>query len=251
MAGIAGITEFQLSFQVSPIMLTHGIADNFEGGMLPIISITDSADFESILQAGPAVPLDDFFAQYIPVDALMVENDIAQYPFANQSVAANAIIVGPLALSLRMICPVKDQGGYKSFIATMSNLQSQLAKHNLAGGTYTVATPAMYYTECLLRRLVQISGGPMQAMQEWRWDFFQPLLTLAQAAQSQNNLMQKLSNGTAFRGEPAWSGAEPTIGVPPSLVTGGAGVVPAAQGASGSNATAPTGFVSATGSLQQ
>lgn len=231
-------------------MLTHGLAENVYGGMIPIISLTDPGNFpDGLLGESGNLSLDDFFAHYVPVDASLVDQEVALYPFANQAVAANAIIVNPLSLALRMICPVKDKGGYSRLISIMANLQAQLTKHNLAGGTYTVATPSLIYTECLLRRFVQVSQGPTQAQSEWRWDFMQPLLTLSQSVQSQNNLMNKLSAATAFKGAPTWSGAEATVGLPPSLATGA--TVPAAQNPTGSNAAAPFGFSPGTGSLQQ
>jgi len=242
--------SFQLNYQVCPIMLTHGLAENVEGGMLPIISLTNPDNFSGgLLSNAGDLGLDDFFAQYIPLDASLADQDAALYPYANQSVAANAVIENPLAVSLRMICPVRESGGYSLLLATMTNLQAQLTKHNLSGGTYTIATPSFIFTDCLLKLLKQTSAGPAQAQSEWRWDFIQPLLTLSQAVQSQNNLMNKITAATAFKSQPAWSGGEPTVGLPPSLATGV--TVPAAQSPSGSNAAAPFGFSPGTGSLQQ
>lgn len=244
-------SDWKLSFQVSPIILTYGIAASTPGGMVPIISLTESNnfDFGLLSSGGSDLELDDFFAQYEPLPGSNLEAwAVGEYPFANQSVAANAMIAQPLRISLKMICPVRNSGGYAAKLATISSLKSSLDSHIGSGGTFTVATPSYIYTNCLLLGLNDVSDGTsQQAQTAYQWDFYKPLLTLEEAAQAQNSLMSKISSGTALPansdGSVSWSGLAPTVGVPPSLA--GPSLVPAASGAAGagvsSTITSPTG----------
>ena len=77
--------------------------------MLPIISITEALNFTvGILSGGENIELDDFFANYQPIPGgTLIDQDIGEYPFANQSVAANAVIAKPLKIPMMMICPVR------------------------------------------------------------------------------------------------------------------------------------------------
>lgn len=231
-----GLAAYKLSFQISPIILNGGLASAIPGGMLPIISITESLNFVSGLlgSGGEDVNLDGFFANFEPLPGTeMIDQTIGNYPFANQAVAANAVIAQPLPISLIMICPARETIGYATKLAVMTALKATLQQHNAQGGTYTVATPSGFYDNCLLVRVVDASAGQSkQAQDRWRWDFVQPLLTLQQAQQAQNSLMSKMSNGTQLTGDPpAWSGLPPTVGQPPSLA--GPSVVPALSGPAG------------------
>lgn len=231
-----GLAAFKLSFTVSPLILVGGVASAIPGGMLPVISITQSADFDlGILSGGDNVDLDDFFAVYEPLPgSTLIDQMLGEYPFANQAVAANAVITQPLVISLLMICPVRDEGGYPEKLAIMTSLQATLAQHNGSGGTYIVATPSFYWDNLVMLRMTDASiAESKQTQNAWRLDFRRPLLTLAQAQQAQNALMSQLSSGTQINGQPSWSGAQPTIGNPGSLAT--PSVVPAASGTAGSN----------------
>ncbi len=117
-----------------------------------------------------------------------------------------------------MICPVREGGGYQTRHAIFSALRSALAQHNLSGGTYTVATPAYLYTNCIMTGLRDVTqGDSKQAQTHWQWDFVQPLLTLSAAQQAQNSLMSKISAGTPVTGDPpSYSGQQPAIDTPPS-----------------------------------
>lgn len=238
-----GQAAFKLGFQLSPIILTGGVANLIPGGMLPIISLTEAVNFTTGLLSGGDLPdLDNFFANFQPMPgASLIDNQVGEYPFANQQTAANAIISQPLMVSLRMICPVRDPFGYAAKLATMMALQSTLASHNNSGGTYTVATPSYFYTNCVMLGMKDVTAGDSkQAQVTWQLDFRQPLLTLEQAAQAQNSLMTRLSSGTAIDGIPSWSGLSPTVGLPPSLAAGS--IIPAASGASGSAVASSVGL---------
>lgn len=236
MSGLS--TVFKLGFEISPVILTNGIATNIPGGMLPIVSITEAANFVTgLLDGGSVLSLDNFFAHWLPIPGgTLANNQIGMYPFANQTVAANAIIAQPLQISMRMICPVKSSGGYAAKLVTISALQAALAMHNNMGGTYTVATPSFLYTNCVLLGMKDITGGgeSKQLQTEWQFDFLQPLVALADAQSAMNGLMSKISSGTPISGDPAWSGLEPSVGVPPSGAA--PSLIPAATQLSGSSA---------------
>ncbi len=237
-----GLAAYKMTFNLSPIIFTGGIAGLIPGGMLPIIAITEALNFPiGLLGAGSDdLDLDDFFAYFQPLaGGTFIDQQIGQYPFANQTVAANAVISQPLGISLEMICPVRQAGGYATKLATMIALQTALSQHNASGGTYTIATPSRFYENCVMLRMTDTSGGQSKQLQErWRLDFTQPLLTLQQAAQAQNSLMGKITAGVPIGGDPLpWSGLTPTVGVPSSLA--GSSIVPSLTGAGGASVASP------------
>ena len=208
-------SDFQSSYVLSPIILTYGIAANVDGGMIPITSLlNDDAEDDP----------NNFFAQFQPLpDATLIENQFGEYSFANQTVAANAVITQPLRISLRMICPVRNPGGYGDKLAKITSLKSSLDQHINAGGTFTIATPSFLYTNCLLLSLRDVSGQgeSKQAQSAWQWDFKKPLLTEEDADAAQNTMMNKISGGTPLikddNGEIQQSGPQLTTGAPSTL----------------------------------
>lgn len=203
-----GQTLYQLGFQVSPIILMQGIANAIPGKLLPIIAITESANFVNGLVAGNIeVSLDDFFAQYVPSSGgTLLNNQIATYPFANQTVAANSIIAQPLIIGMTMICPVRKRAGYLFKLAILSALQKTLSLHNSLGGTYAVLTPAYIYVNCLMQSMTDVSSAETRQRQwQWQMQFIQPLLTQAQATQAQSNLANQITSGNRIVGTPSWS----------------------------------------------
>lgn len=201
-------STYDLAFQVSPIILVGGIASQSLGGMLPIIALTgQAAAFAQGVVTG-GLNEDAFFAKFLPIPgSTLISNAIGTYPFANQQVAANAIIQQPLNVSLEMISPVKDRGGYLTKLAIYTALQSSLVAHNNAGGTYNIATPAYIYTNCLLTGMTDITGGDTNQKQvKWQLDFVQPLITQQQATASYNALMSRAAGGQQITSS-SWSGA--------------------------------------------
>jgi hypothetical protein len=217
----AGTALFKLAFQLSPIFLTNGIAANIPGGMLPIIAVTEAANFVlGLLSGGENIELDDFFAHFQPLPgSTLFSLEIGNYPFANQAIAANATIQTPLQLSMLMKCPVRNTLGYLAKLGTMIALQQVLAQHATSGGTYTICTPSYFYTNGILTSLRDASDAESHQVQNaYQWDFVFPLLTLQQAQTAQNNLMGQLTNQTQISGgTPSWSGTGPTVGNPASL----------------------------------
>jgi len=242
-----GFIAFKLAYQISPIILTGGIASAL-GGALPIVALTQTGanSLGSILAArGPDVTLDRFFANYSPLPgSSLINQQIAHYPFANQSIAANAVISQPLNISLLMTCPAQPApaipgntnfsiggvglqptsvpflGGYSSKLAVMTALQNTLAQHNNSGGTYSIVTPSYIYTYCIMTGMRDVSGGGSQQVQyQWQLDFEQPLVSTAAAQTALSGLMQKMTNGSTIAGTPTWTPAGLSVGNPLSLIT--------------------------------
>lgn len=210
---------YDLAFQRSPIILVGGIASNTLGGMLPIVALGGQAlgAVQGALTSG--ISTDDFFATYLPIPgSTLINQQIATYPFANQTVAANSTIQQPLTISLRMIAPVKDTAGYLTKLAIWTSLQNALAAHNAAGGLYHVATPWYIYTNCILQSITDTTGGEGRQQQIMaQWDFVQPLVTQMQASSAYNSLMSKLVSGSqvtppTVAGTSIWSNASTAVG---------------------------------------
>jgi hypothetical protein len=222
-----GRTVYQLGFEVSPIIFTDGIA-RFAGGFLPVIAVTEGPNIlASALSGSNPFNLDKFFAHFTPVPGGKLANfAIGQYPFANQSVAANAIISEPLTLSMRMSIPVNKPGGHTAKLITMTMLKTVIQKHANLGGTYIVATPAGFYTNCILTGLTDVSTGDSPIPQNtWQWDFMQPLVTLQAAAAAQSTFMNTVSQGLPTAGSLNATASSAAV---PSVIsgTGIAGVNP-------------------------
>ena len=225
----AGQTAYQLAFEISPVMLCGGIAQRF-GGFLPIVSLTEAANFTSGLLSGgmSALSLDNFLCHWKPLPgATLQNNEFGRYPFANQSVAANAVIVQPLTVSMLMLCPARTEGGYAAKLPSFIALKIALDNHVQAGGTFAVLTPTYLYINCILTGLRDISGSESrQPSIMWQWDFEQPQISLAAAAGAQANNIAAMTNGTQTDGAssgPAYATPQQQGG----LVTT---TVPAAQG---------------------
>jgi hypothetical protein len=235
-----GLAAYKLSFQLSPIILTGGIATAIPGGALPIISITEAINFtEGLLSGGDNLDdLDGFFANFRPLPgSSIIDQQIGKYPLANAAIAANSVIAQPLAISMRMICPASAEGSYATKLATMLALQATLSQHNAQGGTYTIATPSFFFVNCVMTGMRDTSAADdKQAQNTWQLDFEKPLLTLADAQQAQNNLMSQITNGTAIDGVPSWSGLAPTVGNPASVAA--PSIIPAASNPAGSGTAA-------------
>ena len=189
---------YKLAYEKSPIFLTDGIASFVPGNILPLIAITEAVSLATSAIAGNiSLNLDDFYATFWPLPgSTLHENQIGNYPFANQQVAANAIITQPLRVSMRMNCTPRLQGAMVSRIMTATALKLALDNHNLSGGTYSVLTPSYLYQGCILTSFKDITSGDSKHQQtDWQLDFVQPLLSLSAAESVQNSTMSKFTNG--------------------------------------------------------
>ena len=193
----AGASQYNISYGVNPIILTNGVASSVLGGAISLASIMQAMSFSG-LDGTTDVGQDLFAAQFYPVPgSTLVDNQIGSYPFANLAIAANAIINQPLRVSLLMRVPASvANGGYGGKLSLMTALQNTLAQHIQNEGTFVVATPSFFWTDCILLTLTDVSGGEtLQPQTEWRWDFVKPLITQSQAAATQNNAMSAISSG--------------------------------------------------------
>jgi hypothetical protein len=234
----AGMEIFKLGYEISPIILVNGIASQIPYQMLPIVALTQAADFTLGLLSGNDLPnLDSYFAHWKPLPGTtLIQNQIGSYPFANQAIAANAIIAQPLQISMLMNVPVQTEGGYTAKLAAMTVLQQTLVAHNAAGGTYTVATPAQIFTNCILILVRDVSGGESKQVQHtWQFDFVQPLITINQAQQVYNSLMNKIAGGLPTGLTPSWSGLSSTTGS--NLVGASGAAIPSVTNLTGSLAS--------------
>jgi hypothetical protein len=201
----------QLSYQVCPIILTGGIAGQIPGGMLPMLSLFTTGETTSLGLPFDIGDLDDAFGAFnVLPGGTLVSQTIGKYPFANQSVAANAVIREPLTLSVIMDTPMRGPNAWDVKQMIMTALKATLENHNDVGGTYTVATPAYMYDNLVMTSLTDNSRGNNSLPQNaWRFDFERPLVALAELQGAQNQLMQKISNGTPTNG--AISGPSPGL----------------------------------------
>lgn len=218
------------------------------GGLLPLIAITEAINFPlGLLTGGDNQDLDDFFAAFAPVPGgTILEQEIARYPFANQGVAANAVIAQPTRIAMLMVCPARNNFGYYEKLAVIEALQAAMSLHNSTGGLYHILTPSFIYLNCIFRRMSDVTPGfSKQPQATWLLEFEKPLVTLADAQSAQSSLMTQLTALTkvnATNGALSYSGALATIPAPslaspaaspaliPTPVTGGStGTAPSLQ----------------------
>jgi hypothetical protein len=221
------LDDYKRIYQINPIFLTGGAARGAPGGMMPLLAFTDSVAFGSNLLGSDFYDMDNAFAtfQVMPANSNLIEQTIGQYPFANNLVAANAIIKQPINVSMLMLTPMRGPNAWSIKMSTISALKATLDNHNNAGGTYTVVTPAFVFIDMVMLEFSDISMGQNPLPQNaWRLTFHKPLITLAQAAAAQSNLLSKLSAGTQTDGGNvgASSVGSPTGANTPSVGAGGA-----------------------------
>lgn len=206
---------YTLAFQVSPIIFSGGLFASTPGMLMPIVGVLGGlAGFAQGAASSGSLSISDFPWQFVPLaGATPINNTAATYSFANQRVAGNAIVKQPNVLSLRMIMPVKDTGGFITKLPIFTSMLSTIEQHIDAGGTFTVAMPSYISTDCLLLRITDITAGTMQQQIEWQWDFERPLISLQSAQTAMNGLMSKISGGQQITSS-AWSGGQAAAGSP-------------------------------------
>jgi hypothetical protein len=223
---------YRLLYQISPIFLTNGIVGNHAaGGMLPLLALLDADAYTSIYSqgvnainpTGVSLSLDNAFAVFQPVPGgSLIEQSIAEYPFANLSVAANAIVRNPTNVSLIMMTPMKTSQAWALKLATMTSLKNTLDTHNNLGGTYTVFTPSWTYTNMLMKSLIDVSTAQSPLPQNsWRWDFHRPLVSMTDIAGAESNLYSKITAGVPT--DATTTSALTATGVPANTINLGLG----------------------------
>jgi len=207
---------YDLSFQVSPIILKDGIASSMPQGLLPIIGLTGQMfGFLQGASSSGSASLNDFPIRYVPIPGgTVINNAIGTYPFANQQVAANAVIQQPTNISLLMIAPVKDSGGYLSKLSHFTSIITAVTNHNNAGGTYIIATPSYIYTDCVMVSMTDVTTADTKQQQvQWQIDFVKPLISLQDAAIALNGLASRTAGGGQITSS-KWSGPNAVVGQP-------------------------------------
>ncbi len=185
---------WDMAFQITPIFFADGIASQVPGGLLPIAAFTAPGVLYSFLTTGNYSL--DAFPKFVTIPGSTIVNfTVGNYPFANQQVAANAMIQQPRSVSLKLIAPVNQPGGYAIKLAFWEVLSEVVTAHNNQGGSFLVLTPAKVYTGMLLTAITDITGEGNQPQIEWQFDFIQPIISVQSAIAAMSNLTQKLTNG--------------------------------------------------------
>ena len=200
-------SAYDLAFQISPIIMTGGTASGLLGAALPVLALL--GDLQSLLQTGNS---DDAPRYTVMTGGTLINNSVGMYPFANQQVAANAIIEQPLNISLHMKAPVNTRGGYILKMPIFTALRTAFQQHNTSGGTYAIATPAYIYTNCLMTSMTDITSSEKQQQIEWQIDFVKPLITKSQAQEAYSARAGKLANGQKVASGAGWSGVGAAAG---------------------------------------
>lgn len=210
-----GLSQFALSYEIAPIILVNGIAEQFAtDGLMSILWLTEGSDTVSYSN------LDDYFAHFKPLPgSTLADWGIAEYPFASFVMAANAVVKNALRVSLLMQCPARPgPQNMTGKVATFSLIKNMLDQHISAGGMFHVATPAYTYMNCLLVRLSDVSSGADKQVQlAYQWDFMQPLVTQAAAQQSYNATYTKLAGQLPTSNPVTNTGSANTVGNAPAL----------------------------------
>lgn len=215
------VTEdaFKLAFEISPILLCGGIAKNIPGGVLPIAAITEGLSIVNGLLQGADRPIDSFSTAFFPASGTtLVVQDVGHFSFLDQATAANAVVQKPNRIVMQMLRPADTKsGGYVGKGLTFTALKVALDKHNQAGGTYTIMTPAFIFTDCLMHTMTDVSGFSEQNKQvqhSWSLEFEKPLLYISQLESVQANLFSKFETGTPTNNaanDLSWSGIQQSI----------------------------------------
>ena len=210
-------TLFTLAYEVSPIILTGGLA-SFSPVGVPLVAITEALSaayttnpFQLLSSQGIRLPDQPFFTFRPMPGSTLWKSDIAEFPFFTNQVAANAQIQQPLNVSLLGYCPAGPDAPFAIKTATMIALKLAIQNHCNSGGTFTVLTPSFVYTDCLLTNLVDVSTGETNQPQvAWQFDFVQPLITFPGQLGALSNLMGAIADGRQVMPGPngvlPWSG---------------------------------------------
>jgi hypothetical protein len=218
------LSFYQLLYQITPIFLNGGIAQNIGGNILPIMALLNPSAYNILFSGGSGnFNMDSYFGIFQPASGgSLISQQIAEYPFANLAVAANAIVRNPIEVSLIMVTPMKTQYAWAVKNATMTALKSALDTHNNMGGTYTVFTPAYTYYNMVMLDLADMSNPQIVTPQNtWKWDFRKPLIAQSDLVFAENNLYAKITGGVQTSAE--WTSALTALGLPASSVNQAAG----------------------------
>ena len=195
---INSFQQFQRSYEIAPIWLEGGIAQNLPNKIMSILKLTEGDDRATYPDAN------DYFAHFkVLSGGTLQEWMVADYPFASMAMAANAVVQNPLKISMMMVCPAQAspqsnnyRNSYIAKSATLTTLKFSIDDHIAGGGTFVVNTPSFVYTNAILTSLKDISiTSDKQVQYMWQWDFICPLITQSQTESVYNSLYEKMSQG--------------------------------------------------------
>lgn len=231
-------TDYEYSFQATPIILVNGYAGT---GMLNIIDLLTKLNINTGIGAKQTN-----WANFRPVTGhSLMSNEIATYPFANQTTAANAVITAPLKISMEMLIPANNVVTVTSKLSIITSLKKALDTHTAKGGWYNVCTPSYVYTGCLLESLIDASDEEegAQVQVRWIWNFMQPLLSVSTQLPSQNPPTSNISRQLIAQGDPPQYQPGKSFASNPAANIS-QNYVPGNSGALGSNIAPPTSSLS-------
>jgi len=182
--------RFRMQYEFAPILLKNGIADGYPEKVMSILQLTQQNGY----------PLDDtgYFGYFSFVNGgTYMQNTVAQYPFANQYTAANAIVRQPNNISLLMTCPARSNMPLDRRQSIFQSLMASLDRHIAMGGMFVVYTPMAIMQNCLLLSARDSSSGENAVLQNGIiFDFQQPqIMTDEDASKATNATMSKINNG--------------------------------------------------------
>lgn len=193
------LATYKNAYQINPIVLVEGVAG--AGGKTPLGDYLN----KGVVTLGDNTKNVNYFANFrILPGHTLIDNQVATYPFANQTTAANAVITQPLKLSIEMVVPADNTVNFALKKAVMTNLKTTLDTHTALGGYYNVATPNYIYTGCLLTSLIDSTDEQLgsQVQIHWIWNFMKPLLTAEEVQAAQNPQMSAMSRQTQNTSNP-------------------------------------------------
>lgn len=185
--------RFRMQYEYAPILLKNGIADGYPEKVMSILQLTQQNGY----------PADDsgYFGYFSFVNGgTFMQNTVAQYPFANQYTAANAIVRQPNNISLLMTCPARANMPLDRRQSIFQSLISSLDRHIAMGGLFVVYTPMAIMDNCLLLSVRDSSSGENAVLQNGIiFDFTQPqIMTDEDASKATNQTMDKINKGEKF-----------------------------------------------------
>lgn len=199
---------FRLAFEISPILLVDGIAEDIPGGVLPIAVLTEGLSVVNGLLHGEIG--NGPTTHFTPLaGTTLIQQDIGNVNYYNMVTAANSVIKRPNRVIMQMLRPAStEDGGYFTKGMMFTALKLALEKHNQSGGSYVVLTPSFIFTGCIMRALIDTSGFSEQNKQvqdRWLFEFEQPLLTISQLDATLGSLMRKFDLSVPSPGDLSWS----------------------------------------------
>lgn len=122
--------------------------------------------------------LGGLFAFSVMDDEANISNwEWSTFPVANRQIASNAGILQPNTIKIQMHLDEMTLDKSSLLGYAMLFLKNFLDVYVANGGTFTVITPHMVYTSCLLKSF-SAEQQKTYPGQTYRWEFFQPIISI-------------------------------------------------------------------------